>query len=81
MTVKIDSKALKDLSKIHKQEVKKILSKIELLKNYPNITNIKRLTNFEPPYRLRVANYRIFFDIEDNVITVYRVKHRSKSYK
>jgi len=42
---------------------------------------LKDLTNFEPPYRLRVGDYRILFDIEDDVITVYRVKHRSKSYE
>ena len=50
MIVEIDSKALKDLTKIHTQEVKKIFSKIELLENYPNISNIKKLTNFEPPF-------------------------------
>ena len=81
MTVLVDNKALKDLSKINKQDVKKILSKIELLESYPNVANIKKLTNFEPPYRLRVGDYRVLFDIEDNVITVYRVKHRSKSYE
>jgi len=81
MVIEIDSKALKDLSKIQKQEVKKILSKIELLENYPDVANIKKLTNFEPPYRLRVGNYRVLFDIQDNIITVYRVKHRSKSYE
>ena len=81
MTILIDAKAFKDLSKIHKSEVKKILSKIELLEDYPDVTNIKKLTNFEPPYRLRVGNYRVLFDIEDNIITVYRIKHRSKSYE
>lgn len=80
MTVLIDDKALKDLSKIQKQEVEKILLKIELLEDYPDVANIKKLTNFEPPYRLRVSNYRVLFDIEDDIITVYRVKHRSKSY-
>lgn len=80
MTVLIDDKALKDLSKIQKQEVEKILLKIELLEDYPDVANIKKLTNFEPPYRLRVGNYRVLFDIEDDIITVYRVKHRSKSY-
>jgi len=81
MIVKIDDKALKDLSKIHKGEVAKIISKIEELEKFPHIPNIKRLTNFEPPYRLRVGNYRVLFDIENNTITVYRVKHRKKSYK
>jgi mRNA interferase RelE/StbE len=81
MTVLIDDKAIKDLSKIHKQDVKKILSKIEALEEYPEVANIKKLTNFEPPYRLRVGNYRVLFDIEDDVITVYKIKHRSKSYE
>ena len=36
---------------------------------------------FDPPYRLRVGNYRVLFDIEDNTITVYRVRHRKESYK
>ncbi len=81
MNVEIDGKAIKDLSKLHKGEVAKILSKIEELEKYPHIPNLKKLTNFDPPYRLRVGNYRVLFDIEDNTITVYRVRHRKKSYK
>jgi len=59
MTVLIDDKAIKDLSKVHKVEVKKILSKIEELEKFPHVPNLKKLTNFEPPYRLRVGNYRV----------------------
>ena len=81
MKVEIDGKAIKDLSKLHKGEVAKILSKIEELEKYPHIPNLKKLTNFEPPYRLRVGNYRVLFDIEDNTITVYKVRHRKESYK
>jgi len=81
VTVLIDDKALKDLSKVHKIEVKKILSKIEELEKFPQAPNLKKLTNFEPPYRLRVGNYRVLFDIEDNILTVYKVKHRKESYK
>jgi mRNA interferase RelE/StbE len=80
MIVKIDDKAIKDLSKIHKGEVSKIFSKIEELEKFPNIPNLKKLNNFEPPYRLRVGNYRVLFDIEQNTITVYRIRHRKKSY-
>jgi len=81
MTIQIDNKAIKDLSKVHKTEAKKILSKIEELEKFPHVPNLKKLTNFEPPYRLRVGNYRVLFDIEDNTLTVYRVKHRKESYK
>lgn len=81
MKVDIDAKAIKDLARLHKGEVTKILSKIEELEKYPHIPNLKKLTNFDPPYRLRVGNYRVLFDIEDNTITVYRVRHRKESYK
>ena len=81
MTIRIDDKALKDLLKVHKTEVKKILSKIEALEKFPHVPNLKKLTNFEPPYRLRVGNYRVLFDIENNTLTVYRVKHRKESYR
>jgi len=45
LNVHLDEKALKDLSKIDKKEAAEILSKIETLKEFPNISNIKRLTN------------------------------------
>ncbi len=58
MTVTIDAKAIKDLSKIPKVDTKKIFSKIEALQKFPHVPNLKKLTNFEPPYRMRVGNYR-----------------------
>lgn len=81
MTVTIDAKAIKDLSKIPKADAKKIFSKIEALQKFPYVPNLKKLTNFEPPYRMRVGNYRVLFDVVDNTLTVYRVKHRKESYK
>ena len=81
MIVKIDSSAIKDLAKISKKDADTILKKLETLEKYPNIPNIKRLNNFDPPYRLRVGNYRALFDIDNNLITVYKIKHRSKIYK
>jgi len=81
VTVRIDDKAIKDLSKIHKALAQKILSKIEALEAFPQVPNLKRLTNFEPPYRLRVGNYRVLFDVEGDTLTVYRVKHRKESYR
>lgn len=80
MIVSLDDKAIKDLSKINKPEALKIFSKIEILQDFPKVANLKKLTNFTPPYRLRVGDYRVLFDIEDNTITVYRVRHRKDVY-
>jgi len=81
LIVVIDDNAIKNLAKLDKTEAKKILNKISELEKYPYLPNIKKLTNFEPPYRLRVGNYRVLFDIEDTTITIYKVKHRKEVYK
>ena len=41
---------------------------------------IKKLTNFEPAYRMRVGNYRILFDVTEDTVIIGRVLHRQKSY-
>ncbi len=80
MIIKLNNKAIKDLSKIDKQEALKIFSKIENLKDFPRVANFKKLINFIPPYRLRVGDYRVLFDIEETTVTVYRVRHRKDVY-
>ena len=81
MEVKIDDKAIKDLLKIDNKFASNIFLKIEKLENFPRVANLKKLTNFNPPYRLRVGDYRVLFDVEDDILTVYRVKHRRESYR
>ena len=77
--VELMPKAVKDLKSFQKQETKKIVEKIKLLEN-GLIGDIKKLTNHTPEYRLRVGNYRVLFEIEDQKITVYRIKHRKDAY-
>ncbi len=81
MIVELDAKAIKDLSKLDKKKRQQIFNKIKMLKNYPNISNCKTLKNFTPPLRLRVGDYRVLFDVNKNMITVYNVKHRKNVYK
>lgn len=50
------------------------------LENFPNVSNIKRVSNFDPAYRKRVGDYRILFDIEEDILTIYEIKHRKKAY-
>ena len=81
MKIEIRKSAIKDLKKISNPFKSNIHNKILELKNFPDITNIKKLTNFEPAYRLRVGEYRILFDVFDDVIYIARVLHRKESYK
>ncbi|NJN72957.1 MAG: type II toxin-antitoxin system RelE/ParE family toxin [Limnothrix sp. RL_2_0] len=72
--------AIKDLKKIPQKFARNILEKIEILQTDLQ-GDVKKLTNFTPEYRLRVGQYRILFEIEEDEIIIYRVLHRSKSYR
>ncbi|MDY0122272.1 MAG: type II toxin-antitoxin system RelE/ParE family toxin [Sulfurimonas sp.] len=80
MKVELRKSAIKDLKKINDPEKTKLHNKIVQLQDFPNLSNIKKLTNFEPAYRLRVADYRILFDVVDDTIFIGRVLHRQNSY-
>ena len=80
MKIEILDKAIKDLKKIDKVQAKKILNSISELVKYPNIANVKRLTNHNPTHRLRIGSYRVLFNIENDVIVVSRIKHRKDVY-
>jgi len=80
MKIELRKSALKDLKNISEPYKSKLHNKILELKNFPNIQNIKKLTNFEPAYRLRVGNYRILFDVIEDSIIIGRILHRQNSY-
>ncbi len=80
MIIEIQESAKKYLKKIDKSFALKILQSINTLKDYPNISNIKKLKEFYPPFRYRIENYRVLFDIENDTIIVFNIKYRSQAY-
>ncbi|MCF6332911.1 MAG: hypothetical protein L3J11_06465 [Draconibacterium sp.] len=54
------------MKRISPEQKPKIHSKILELKNFPKVSSIKKLTNFEPAYRLRIGDYRVLFDVVDD---------------
>jgi mRNA interferase RelE/StbE len=77
--VELMPKAIKDLKALPKSEAKKVVEKIRSLEKGLS-GDIKKLTNFTHEYRLRVGNYRVLFEIEEQRILVYRIKHRKEAY-
>ena len=78
----VKKSAEKELGKIPKKELLKILDKIKNLSDDPHPTGSIKLTNQEK-YRIRVGNYRILYTVEDNILTVFVVKigHRKDIYR
>jgi mRNA interferase RelE/StbE len=78
--IRFKPKAIKTLKKLQPADNQRILAKIEVLTD--NLQgDVKKLTNFTPEYRLRVGNYRILFEIEEDVILIYSIKHRQNAYQ
>ena len=79
MKVEFKPQAIKDFQSIHKKDAVRIARRLSELEGGLK-GDIKRLTNFTPEYRLRVSNYRVLFEVEDDTVTVYRVMHRKHVY-
>lgn len=72
----------KDLSFIPKNDLKKILSRIEKLGEDPRPVGSEKLTGQER-YRLRQGRFRILYSIQDDELTIWIVKvgHRKDVYR
>lgn len=72
----------KDLRVIPKNDIKKILSKIDTLAVNPRGEGCIKLSGLEN-YRIRQGLYRIVYEIKDDVlvVNVVNVAHRSQMYK
>ncbi len=78
--IEFKPKSFKDLKKIPKHQRKSIVEKIEGLEN--NLAgDVKKMTNFSPEYRLRIGKYRVLFEIENNSVVIYRIRHRKDIYR
>ena len=67
-------KALKDCKNFPQKDLKRIFEKIDTMQ-IDLVGDVKKLTDSTPEYRLRVGNYRILFEIENNCIVIYRILH------
>jgi len=74
--------AYKDLKKIPKADLRKILSRIKKLSDDPRPAGCEKLTGQER-YRLRQGRYRIVYSIQDDKLTIWVVKvgHRKDIYR
>lgn len=73
----------KDLRKIQKKDVPRIIEVVESLAQDPYREGAIKLTGSQFTYRIRVGDYRILYEVCDDTvhIEVVRVAHRSNVYK
>ena len=72
----------KDLRSIPSKDVKRVLNRINLLRENPRAEGCVKLSSQEK-YRVRQGVYRIVYEIQDAelVILIVKVAHRGQVYK
>ncbi len=74
--------AAKELKKLDKTVAKRIFKKVSELNENPYHFDVTKMVG-DPYFRLRVGDYRVIFDIQNDMlrILILKVGHRKKVYK
>ncbi|MBW4687865.1 MAG: type II toxin-antitoxin system RelE/ParE family toxin [Komarekiella atlantica HA4396-MV6] len=80
--IEISKGALKQLKKLSPELQERIQLKIDDLAIEPRPDGVKKLKNRDG-YRIRVGNYRVIYNILDDIllIIIVEIGHRSNIYK
>ncbi len=81
--IQFTNSATKELNKLPTDIKNRIDLKILNLTVDPRPNGVKKLKGIENTYRIRVGEYRVIYEICDDVllVTVVKVGHRSDIYK
>ena len=81
--VEFTTAAAKQVRKFDPRIRRRILATISLLEENPRPAGSKKLVGEQFAWRVRIGNYRVIYDIEDDrlTVTVVRADHRREVYE
>ncbi|PHM07297.1 type II toxin-antitoxin system RelE family toxin [Nostoc sp. 'Peltigera malacea cyanobiont' DB3992] len=81
--VKFSKGAKKQFRKLPLDVQERIQTKINDLAIEPRPNGVKKLQGDDNSYRIRVGDYRVVYELDDDVliVTVIKIGHRSEIYK
>lgn len=82
-TIELKPAAVRDLRKLAKGLQKRIAARIDELADNPRPPGVEKLSGERHYYRLRVGNYRIVYEVKEDVplVLVIRIGHRREIYQ
>lgn len=83
-TILIQGSASKALRKLDKPDRKRVAAAIDALAADPRPPGARTIAVVQPgAYRIRVGDYRVLYEIEDDrlIVLVVKIGHRSSVYK
>ena len=75
--------AAKELSRVHPDIGRRLLQSIESLASDPRPRQSHKLSQSENSYRLRVGDYRVLYQVDDEarLVTIFKIGHRREVYR
>jgi mRNA interferase RelE/StbE len=72
----------KQLSNFPKSFQTRIIAAIQLLATNPRPSGVKKLKGYENTYRIRVSDYRVIYEIQDQklIVLLLSCSHRKEAY-
>lgn len=82
-TLLIRHSAERDLRRLPCDLFERINERILSLREYPRPHGVRKLVGAQEGWRVRVGDYRILYQIDDDaqMVTIVRVKHRRDAYR
>jgi mRNA interferase RelE/StbE len=77
------SSTKKDLRKLPRQELPRIIAAAEALANDPYPQGSEKLSGAQHTYRIRIGDYRLVYEViaAHEIVEVQRVRHRKDVYR
>jgi len=79
----LESRAERDLKKLHAQTFHRIIKRISSLGKDPRPEGSRKIRRSKNDWRIRIGEYRVIYEIDDELkeVRVMRVKKRSEAYR
>lgn len=81
--VYLEHAAEKDLKKLSEKLFHRIITHIQSLAKTPRPSGCRKITGTKNDWRIRVGNYRIIYEMDDqaHVVQVMRIRYRREAYR
>jgi mRNA interferase RelE/StbE len=81
--VLLERAAEKDLARLSSENHDRIIAEIQSLARNPRPAGCRKLAGSKSDWRIRVGDYRVIFEIADEIrlVRVNRVRHRREVYR
>ena len=81
--IRLARRAVRSLASLERREQQRLRAALDLLSDNPRPPNCVAMQGEDSVYRVRVGDYRIVYEVLDNVLLVHvvRIGHRREVYR